>query len=233
MKEKVEAIRLMPSNLVAEQMLLGTLLMENEAINKVNDFLRSHHFYDPVHQKIYEHITVFIEKGIIANPITLKNIFEKDINLKERAQVNYLLDLIKLASTIINVTDYGKTIYDLALRRQLISTGYDIVNDAFDKEEVLSSQKQIEIAEQKLYNIANDYQEANRGFAQIKYALNEAIFKAEQAYKNKGKVSGIATDFIDLDDILGGLQNSDLFILAGRPAMGKNCACIKYSFKLC
>ncbi len=225
--------RVMPCNLVAEQMLLGNLLTDNELINKVSDFLLADHFFEPVHKRIYNEIIRFMDKGIVANPVTLKNCFDKDESLKDKGGAQYLFDLASLAATIINVTDYGKAIYDLALRRSLIHVGEDVVNDAYDKEGALSAPEQIEIAEQRLYNIADSYMQSNQGFSPIKVSLNNAINKAQQAFKNKGKVSGIATDFIDLDDKLGGLQDSDLIILAGRPAMGKTAIILNIALNCC
>ena len=225
--------RTLPYNILAEQMLLGTILVDNEILMKVGDFLEAEHFFDPIHKKIYETIKIFLEKGIIANPITLKNYFDKEEALKDRGGAKYLADLGSLSATIINVHDYGRAIYDLALRRQLINIGQEITNDAFDKEQGLSAHEQIDIAEQKLYHIADDYLEHNQGFVPLTKPLTAAIGKAQQAFKNRGKVSGIATDFIDLDELLGGLQDSDLIIIAGRPSMGKTAIALNMAFNCC
>jgi replicative DNA helicase len=225
--------RTLPYNILAEQMLLGTILIDNEMMTKVSDFLAPEHFFDPVHKKIYEVIGVFVEKGIIANPITLKNYFDKEEGLKDRGGAQYLIELASLSATIINIHDYGRAIYDLALRRQLIHIGEEITNDAFDKEQGLSANEQIEVAEQKLYNIANDYLANNTGFVALNKPLSESIDKARQAFKNKGKVSGIATDFVDLDELLGGFQDSDLIIVAGRPSMGKTALALNFALNCC
>lgn len=219
-------VRTIPQNIMAEQMLLGAVLTNNESIHKVSDFLISDHFYEPVHQRIYDTVLLFMDKGIVANHITLKNYFDKDEALKEKGGAVYLADLAALATTIINITDYGKAIYELAVRRNLIEIGEDIFNDAFDKEIELTAHDQIEVAEQKLYDLAVNDLEQNKGFLQIKHPLTEAINKAQLAFQNKGKVSGISTDFIDLDELLGGLQCSDLLILAGRPSMGKTALAV-------
>ena len=225
--------RTLPYNILAEQMLLGTILVDNEMITKINEFLDADHFFDPIHKKIYSVINTFLEKGIIANPITLKNYFDKEDALKDKGGAKYLADLASLSATIINVYDYGRTIYDLALRRQLIHIGEEITNDAFNKEQGLSANEQIEIAEQKLYNIADDYLEHNQGFVQLNKPLTAAIGKAQQAFKNKHKVSGIATDFVDLDELLGGFQDSDLVIVAGRPSMGKTALALNFAINCC
>ncbi len=219
-------VRVIPHNIMAEQMLLGAILTNNEAIHKVNDFLLAEYFYEPIHQRIYETILLFLDKGIVANPITLKNYFDKDEALQEKGGSAYLADLAALAVTIINITDYGKAIYELAIRRILIEIGEEIFNDGFDKEIELSAHDQIEVAEQKLYNLAANDLEQNKGFLQIKHPLTAAIHKVQLAFQNKGKVSGVATDFVDLDEILGGFQNSDLLILAGRPSMGKTALAV-------
>lgn len=212
--------RSLPYNLVAEQMLLGHILVENENMNKVLDFLRAEHFFDPVHGKIFDYINIFMEKGIVATPVTLKTYLEKDPAFEEKGGAHYLAELAGLTTTIINVKDYAKVIYDLALRRELIAVGEEVVNDAFDGDISLSGQQQIELAEQKLYNIANNT-DTSGGFVSIKTTLEETVSKAQSAFKNKNKISGIASGFLDLDELLGGFQNSDLVILAGRPAMGK------------
>lgn len=232
-KEQNSLDRIVPSNIIAEQMILGHILSDNENLNKINDFLKSIHFFDPLHKKIYESIDIFVEKGIIATPVTLKNYFDKDDVFKIKGGSQYLVDLASLATTIINIQDYAKVIYDLALRRELIRVGEDIVNDAFDSDISLSGQDQVEIAEQKLYNIANDSLENSGGFVSIRTTLEETVAKAQIAFKNKNKISGISTGFIDLDELLGGFQNSDLIILAGRPAMGKTAITTNLAVNCC
>ena len=232
-EETIQAVRTLPYNILAEQMLLGTLLVDNEAILKIGDFLETEHFFDQAHKKIYEMIGIFLEKEIIANPITLKTYFDKEESFKSRGGAQYLADLAALSATIINVNHYGRMIYDLALRRQLVNIGQEITNDAFDKEQVLSAHEQIDVAEQKLYNIATDYSDHNRGFIPLRKSLNDAITKAQNAFKNKGQVSGIASEFKDLDDLLGGFQNSDLIIIAGRPSMGKTALALNLAMNCC
>lgn len=226
-------IRTLPYNIVAEQMLLGAILTNNESINRVSDFLLAQHFFEPIHQRIYEAILLFMDKGIIANHVTLKNFFDKDEALKDKGGADYLADLAALSVTIINITDYGRTIYDLAIRRDLIDIGEEIVNEAFDNEIEVTAHQQIEEAEQKLYNLAVNDSESNKGFLQLKKPLTDAINKAQMAFQNKGKVSGIATEFIDMDELLGGLQNSDLIILAGRPSMGKTALAVNLALNCC
>lgn len=232
-KEKNPLERVVPFNIIAEQMLLGHILTDNENLNKISDLLRPEHFFDPLHRKVYESITTFAEKGIVATPVTLKSYFDKDEAFKEKGGSRYLIDLASLSTTIINIQDHAKVIFDLALKRELIGIGEEIVNNAFESKIEISGQDQIEIAEQKLYNIANSSSESSGGFVAINDTLVETIAKAESAFKNKNKISGISTSFVDLDELLGGLQNSDLIILAGRPAMGKTAITTNLALNCC
>ena len=223
----------LPFNIDAEQVLLGNLMVNNEDLNKVSDFLSKEHFYVPVHQKIYDAIQKFHDKGVLANPVTLKNYFDQDESLKEHGGPKYLADLAGLSLGIVNMHDYGKAIYELALKRDLISIGKEIVNDARQSSIDLSAHDQIERAEKKLYDLSTDDIERNKGFSQLKTPLQGAINKAQLAFQNKGRVSGIATDFTDLDEILGGFQNSDLIIMAGRPSMGKTAVSVNLAYNAC
>ncbi|MFV9876300.1 MAG: replicative DNA helicase [Rickettsiales endosymbiont of Dermacentor nuttalli] len=225
--------RLVPYNTLAEQTLLGAILINNELILRVNDFLTSEHFYEPIHQKIYNAINTFIERGIIATPVTLKNYFDKDETLKELGGADYLAQIAGLAATIIDIFDYGHMIYDLSLRRKLINVGQDIVNHAYDDEIELTASGQIERAEQELFSLANDNNSGSFGFKSLKVSILDAINRAEIAFKHKERVTGISTGFIDLDKILGGLQNSDLLILAGRPSMGKTALAVNLALNAC
>lgn len=226
-------VREQPYNLQAEQVLLGNLMVNNEELNKVADFLLKEHFFEPTHQKIYEAIQKFHDKGIVANPITLKNYFDQEEALKVQGGERYLADLAGLSVNIVNVYDYGKTIYELALKRNLINIGKDIVNDAYQESLDISAHDQIEIAERKLYDLSMNDLDKQKGFAQIKKPLIDAINRAQGAYKNKGKVSGIATNFVELDEMLGGFQDSDLIIIAGRPSMGKTAVAGNLAYNAC
>lgn len=229
----LEEYRVMPNNILAEQILLGTFLTNNEVINKVSDFLLPDHFFEPVHQRIYHTILLCIDKGLVANPITLKNHFDKDEALVNDGGASYLAKLAGLSTTIINVYDYAKTIYDLSVRRRLISIGSEVVNDAYDKEIEVNAAQQIEKAEQELYILASEGRESSSSFKVLKFSINQAIERAQLAYQHKDKVSGISTQFIDLDKLLGGFQDSDLLILAGRPSMGKTALAINLALNAC
>ncbi len=209
-----------PVNYEAEQALLGAILENNYAFERVADFLRPGHFADAAHGRIFEAIGKLIERGQQANAITLKSLFDQDEALAEAGGANYLAKLQSSTVTIVNAGDYGRTIYDLYLRRELIALGEDVVNDAFAQDLEITATDQIETAEQKLYGLAEAGQ-TERGLTTFKSAVIDAVDMVEAALKRDSHVAGVATGFKDLDKLLGGLHYSDLIILAGRPSMGK------------
>jgi replicative DNA helicase len=209
-----------PHNIEAEQALLGAILVNNEACDRVSSFLKAEHFYDALHGRIYDHAAKLIWAGKRATPITLKTFFQGDEPVGELTVPQYLGRLAANATTIINAEDYGRTIYDLALRRNLIQIGEDMVNVAFDAPIDAPPAVQIEDTEQKLYELAETGKYGS-GFEPFTTALTDAIDMAANAYRRDGGLSGLATGFTDLDQRMGGLQPSDLIIVAGRPSMGK------------
>ena len=209
-----------PHNLEAEQALLGAILVNNEALDRVSNFLKPGHFFDPLHGRIFETAAKLIMGGKRATPITLKTFFQNDEPVGDLPVPQYLGRLAANATTIINAEDYGRTVYDLAVRRQLIEIGEDMVNTAFDSPIDAAPSDQIEEAEQQLYELA-ETGKYGAGFEPFSAALTDAIDMAANAYQRDGGLSGIATGFADLDQRMGGLQPSDLVIIAGRPAMGK------------
>lgn len=213
--------RVQPHNEEVEQALLGALLVNNRSLEKVSEFLKPEHFYNPVHGRIFEAIVKFVERGQDASPITLKNFFEKDQDLSQVGGGQYLSDLAAHIISVVNVEDYGRMVYELHLLRALISLGEDVVNDAYNQDVDKSAQDQIEQTEKRLFDLATagDYK---GGFVSFHDSLTAAIKQAEVAYQREGLVTGITTGLIDIDKKLGGLQNSDLLILAGRPSMGKS-----------
>jgi replicative DNA helicase len=215
------APRLPPRNLEAEQALLGAILMNNRAQERVSEFLRAEHFSDPANGKIYQAMTLLIENRQIADVVTLKQLFERDEGLSQIGGVGYLARLAGSAVTIINAEDYGRTIHDAYIRRQLIDVGEQVVNRAHGADLEITATGQIEQAEQQLYDLATTG-ETEGGFRALNDAVKEAIIAAESAFKRAGHVVGVTTGFRDLDAKLGGLHPSDLIVLAGRPAMGKS-----------
>ena len=218
-----------PANIEAEQALLGAILVNNAAYHRVSEFLRAVHFAEAVHGRIFEAIGKLIERGQIANPVTLKSLFDQDGALAEIGGAAYLARLAAAVVTIINTEDYGRTIHDLHLRRQLISIGEDVVNDAFTHDLDREAPQQIEEAERKLYELAT-VGSFEGGFRDFKAALQEAIGQAEMAFKRAGRTTGVSTGYIDLDKLLGGLHASDLVVIAGRPSMGKTAIATNIGF---
>ena len=215
-----DAVANLPHNFEAEQALLGAILINNDAYNRVSEFLKPEHFYDPVHGRIFAACATLIERHQIANPVTLKPLFEADESLSDAGGAKYLARLAASAVTVINAADYGRTVFDLHLRRQLIELSLEMRDQALDPDLESSGQQQIEAVEQQLFDLATtgEYEGGFRSFTDV---LTSAIEIAEAAYKREGQLTGVATGFSDLDRLLGGLQRSDLVILAGRPSMGK------------
>jgi replicative DNA helicase len=214
------AYRTAPHNIEAEQGLLGAILVNNDAFYRVSDFLEPKHFFEPLHQTIYETAGSLIRMGKVATPVTLKTFLPADIDLGGLTVGQYLARLAAEATTIINAQDYGRTVYDLSLRRDLIQIGEDMVNVAYEAPVDFAPRVQIEDAERKLYELAETGR-YDGGFQKFSQALTIAIDMAANAYKRDGKLSGISTGLRDLDTKMGGLQHSDLIIVAGRPGMGK------------
>ena len=228
--EPHDAYRVPPHNIDAEQALLGAMLVNNESYDRVASFLDPIHFFDAVHGRIYEAAAKLITGGHLASPVTLKNFFERDEALAEIGGPAYLARLAGAATTIINAEEYGRTIYDLAIRRELIRVGTDIHNRAFDAPVDDTPSAQILEAEQALYQLA-EQGKYEGGFQSFHESLKTAIDMAAEAYKRDGGLSGISTGLRDLDHRLGGLQPSDLIILAGRPSMGKTALATNIAFQ--
>src|SRR5664280_2555757 len=218
--EPAPLFRSAPHNIEAEQGLLGAILVNNEAFYRVSDFLNPEHFFEPIHQKLYQIARDLIRAGKIATPVTLKTFLDAAIDIGGMTLGQYLARLAAEATTIINAEDYGHTIYDLSIRRALILVGEDMVNVAFDAPVDFSPRNQIEDAERKLYELAETGR-YDGGFQLFAQALTTAVDMAAKAYQRDGKLSGIATGLDDLDRMMGGLQPSDLIVVAGRPGMGK------------
>ncbi|MEI8393253.1 MAG: replicative DNA helicase [Rhodospirillaceae bacterium] len=217
---KPPEFRIDPQNEEAEQALLGALLSNNRTFEKVSEFLKAEHFYRPVHGRIYTHIASFIERGQAANAITLKSFFDSDPDLAQVGGAGYLAVLSASVVAVLNAEDYGRTIHNHFLRRQLIAIGEDMVNEAYSHDLDVSAQDQIEEAEKQLFELATTG-DIKGGFVQFNRSLTAAIDAAESAYRRSTHITGVTTGLTDLDRKLGGLHKSDLVILAGRPSMGK------------
>jgi replicative DNA helicase len=224
-----ELLRIPPYNTEAEQALLGAILISNTAFYRVSEFLQPEHFGNAVHGRIFAAIGKLLGRGQIANPVTLKNLFDQDGALTEIGGAQYLARLAGAAAAIINAEDYGRAVHDLYLRRELIALGEDVVNDAFRQDLDDPAREQIERVEKKLFDLATAG-ETEGGFRAFGAALTNAILNAEAAFKRSGKTVGVATGFVDLDRKLGGLHPSDLIVLAGRPSMGKTALATNIAF---
>lgn len=220
-----------PNNIEAEQALLGAMLVNNDAFYRVSDFLKSSHFYEPLHRKIFEVSAELIRMGKMANPVTIKTFLPADDKVGEMTVSQYLARLAAEAVTVINAADYGRAIYDLATRRALITVGEDMVNIAYDAPVDMSPSEQIEDAERRLFELAETGR-YDGGFESFTDAVKTAVDMANAAYMRDGHLSGVATGLRDLDRRMGGLQSSDLVVLAGRPGMGKTSLATNIAFNI-
>lgn len=232
-ENKDSAYRSLPYNIEAEQILLGSILVNNELVYRISEIMKSDYFYEPIHSSLYDYILKFLDKGLIASPVTLKSYFEKNEALLELGGVGYLARLAGNATGIFNLESYANIIKELAMYRKLIDIGTDMVNDSYNAGNDCDPYTlQIEKAEQKLYNLFGEGN-ADKSFVTLKDSITEAIKIADIAHKRKSKISGIETYFSDLDHLLGGLQDSDLIIIAGRPSMGKTAFALNLALNAC
>ena len=208
-----------PSNLEAEQALLGSILVNNDIIDEVSNIIKPISFFDPAHIKIYEVIETLNNKGMIANPITLKNYFEKDNMLSEVGGTEYLVKLTRFSGSTKQAIDYAKVIHEMYLRRELVLISDNLSSETLNSKEQ-SAENIIENTEKSLFDLA-ERGSFSQSFIKFNQALDQTIEMATQAMKSDKGIVGVPTGLTDLDEKLGGLHKSDLVILAGRPSMGK------------
>lgn len=228
-KEFAPLLRRLPHNVDAEMALLGAILVNNRAFERISDFLRPEHFVLAEHARIFEACSRLLERGQVADPVTLKAWFEQDEALATVGGVTYLMQLAECATTTINAGEYGRLVHDLYLRRELIDLGEGVVNRAYTSEVDEDANQQIERAEQGLYDLATRGTH-DGGFVAFHETMISALHIAEAAHKRQGLLSGVPCGFRDLDSKLGGLHPSDLVILAGRPSMGKTALATNMAF---
>ena len=221
--------RKMPHNLPAEQNLLGALLLDNDVMEKIDDRLRAEHFYDPLHGRIFATMMRLIDRGQLANPVTLKSFFSSTDDGGDGAMEDYLGELADGVISIAQSPDYAVTIYEAHLRRELIRIGDDVIQDASHPDVDLPATTQIETAEAKLFQLA-ETGEADAGLRGFDSVTAAAINQAAIARKSDGGLSGYSTGLTDLNNLMGGMHRSDLIILAGRPAMGKSALATTMAF---
>jgi replicative DNA helicase len=217
--------RTLPANIQAEQMLLGAILINSELLYQINEFLRTEHFFEQLHQKIYDAIEKVIDKGLAATPVVIKSMLEHDLLFQEVKGLEYLHKLTTIAMLVINPKDYGQLVYELALKRSLITIGEEVVNTAYDSNLQYSAAEQIEKAEGNLYNLASEGI-SKRSFVKGAIPAAQVLESIELANKSQDQVIGLSTGFLDLDNKLLGFHNSDLVIIAARPSMGKTAFAI-------
>ena len=223
--------RMAPHNVEAEQALLGAILVNNDAYYRVSDFLKTPHFHEPLHRKIYEVIGEFIRLNKHANPVTLKNFLPSQDRVGDMTVAQYLARLAAEAVNVINAEDYGHAIHDLAIRRALITIGEDMVNIAYDAPVDMIPRSQIEDAERRLFELAETGR-YDGGFQSFNDAVKNAVDMANAAFMRDGHLSGVSSGIQRLDAMMGGLQSSDLIVLAGRPGMGKTSLATNIAFNI-
>ena len=216
-----EAFRHVPYDIEVEQALLGAILVDNRALERVGALLKTEHFYDPLHQRLFDAMSAAFERGsFVLTPLTVHAAMKADPGLIEVGGAAYLAGLAQAAPALPNVRDYARILHDLAVRRSLIRIGEDIVNTAYEAPTEKPPQAQIQEAEKALYAVSESSRYGD-GPLEFHEALRRAVESAEAAQKRGGRISGVSSGFTDIDSLLGGLQPSDLLILAGRPGMGK------------
>ena len=210
-----------PSNLEAEQALLGSILVNNDIIDEISSFINPETFYDPSHIKIFEVIESLNNKGMIANPITLKNFFEKEKILDEVGGTEYLVKLTRFSGSVKQANDYAKIIQEMYLRRELIKISDKLNSDTLNaNSQEQNAENIIEGTEKSLFDLA-ERGSFSQSFLKFNKALDQTIEMATLAMQNDQGIVGVPTGLTDLDQKLGGLHKSDLVIIAGRPSMGK------------
>ena len=217
----------LPNNIEAEQAVIGSILVSNDIFDEISTIISSINFYDPMHQKIFEAIESLVYKGMLANPITLKNYFEDekdDINVPE-----YLVKITKFSTSVRQAVEYSKIIYDMFVRRELIKISENTIDSAKLNDLDINGQKIIENSEKQLFDLA-EKGSFNSSLIKFDEAMKQTIEMASAAYKNEEGIVGVPTGLKDLDDKLGGLHQSDLIIIAGRPSMGKTSLATNIAF---
>ena len=217
----------LPNNIEAEQAVIGSILVSNDIFDEISTIVSSLNFYDPMHQKIFEAIESLIYKGMLANPITLKNYFEDEkdeINIPE-----YLVKITKFSTSVRQTVEYSKIIYDMFVRRELIKISEQTIDSAKLNELDTNGQTIIENSERQLFDLA-EKGSFNSSLVKFDEAMKQTIEMASAAYKNEEGIVGVPTGLRDLDDKLGGLHQSDLIIIAGRPSMGKTSLATNIAF---
>jgi len=220
----------LPSNIEAEQALIGSILVSNDIYDEISTLVDSKKFFDPIHAKIFGTIEILIAKGLLANPITLKNYFDNDEGLKELGGQEYLIKITKFSTSVKQAIDYANIIQEMHVRRELIKISESVLNEASNNNEITSSGDEIiQNTEKSLFDLA-EKGHFNRSFLKFENALKQTIEMAKNAYQNEEGIVGVPTGLTDLDSRLGGMHKQDLIIIAGRPSMGKTALATNIAF---
>ena len=231
-KDVTKISREAPMNIGAEQALLGAILSNNLALEKVENFLEPEHFSSKINALIFKTLKKLISNDQVADLNTLKVFLENDQDFISNGGISYLLKISENSISIINSKQYGELIYDLFIRRKLINLGTNLINDSYDNFEDKNSDIIIENTESNLYNLTNDG-DTQKGPMQFDSILSLTIDYAEKAYKKSSDVIGLKTGLSDFDKKIGGLHKSDLIIIAGRPSMGKTAFATNIASNIC
>ena len=223
------AIRALPANIEAEAAFLGAVLIDNRVIEDLQTPLRADHFFEPLHRRIYERIVTLVDRQAVVTPVTLKPYFESDEALRELGGINYLARLTADGQGLLAARELAEQIYDLALLRELVTVGRELVEGALDTSQDVAPLEQIEKAEAALYSVAEGASSGNEAQS-FGTATYKALGMIEMAINSGGHVSGITTGLTSVNEKIGGLHNSDLVILAGRPGMGKTSLATNIAF---
>ncbi len=220
----------MPCNIEAEQAVIGSILVSNDIYDEISPILTAQKFFDPIHSKLYEIIEKLISKGLLANPITLKNHFENNEGLKELGGQEYLIKITRFATSKKQAIDYSNIVQEMHVRRELIKISENVFDQAnTDTEAVTSGEEIIQNAEKSLFDLA-ERGNFNQSIIKFENALQQTIEMAKNAYQNEEGIVGVPTGLTDLDSRLGGLHKQDLVIIAGRPSMGKTALATNIAF---
>jgi len=220
----------MPCNIEAEQAVIGSILVSNDIFDEISPIVDSQKFFDPIHVKIFNTIELLISKGLLANPITLKNYFENNDGLKELGGQEYLIKITKFSTSVKQAIDYANIIQEMHVRRELIKISESVLDEASSNSEFdTSGEEMIQNAEKSLFELA-ERGHFNQSFMKFEKALKQTIDMATGAYQNEEGIVGVPTGLVDLDSRLGGMHKQDLIIIAGRPSMGKTALATNIAF---
>ncbi|MDC0205337.1 replicative DNA helicase [Pelagibacteraceae bacterium] len=219
----------LPCNIEAEQALIGSILVSNEIYDEISTIIDKQKFFDPIHIKIFDTIEKLISKGLLANPITLKNFFENNEGLKELGGQEYLIKITKFSTSVKQAVDYANIVHEMHVRRELIKISEFVQNEASTNENTSSGEEMIQNTEKYLFDLA-ERGHFNRSFLKFENALKQTIEMAKSAYQNEEGIVGVPTGLTDLDSRLGGMHKQDLIIIAGRPSMGKTALATNIAF---